>query len=263
MALLRLLAVLAMATSVATAANPTTSDDMGPAAFMWPEDRVWSAAADNTAPCGSVARVGNRTNFPLTNGQVALVDQKEAHSVQLSISYDDDPKEDNDFTTLIKPEAMAELDKGHTCVNVQNPPPFIKAGANATFQIKYVASFDKPDKETFYACADITYVEFANFKEKVPCFNATVPEDSKKDTPTPTSDASKNSGSASSGLSGGGTAGVVIGVVGGVALIAVAALLIYRRRQQRLRMLRQKFSPRNIKPDGQHRDSPSVRSESA
>ncbi|KAF5123323.1 hypothetical protein E5D57_011235 [Metarhizium anisopliae] len=239
MALLRLLTVLAMATSVATAANPTTSDDMGPAAFMWPEDRVWSAAADNTAPCGSVARVGNRTNFPLN------------------------PKEDNDFTTLIKPEAMAELDKGHTCVNVQNPPPSIKAGANATFQIKYVASFDKPEKETFYACADITYVDFANFKEKVPCFNATVPEDSKKDTPTPTSDASKNSGSASSGLSGGGTAGVVIGVVGGVALIAVAALLIYRRRQQRLRMLRQKFSPRNIKPDGQHRDSPSVRSESA
>lgn len=66
MALLRLLAVLAMAASVATAANPTTSDDMGPAAFMWPEDRVWSAAADNTAPCGSVARVGNRTNFPLS-----------------------------------------------------------------------------------------------------------------------------------------------------------------------------------------------------
>lgn len=174
-----------------------------------------------------------------------------------------DPKEDNDFTTLIKPEAMAELDKGHTCVNVQNPPPSIKAGANATFQIKYVASFDKPDKETFYACADITYVDFANFKEKVPCFNATVPEDTKKNTPTPTSDASKNSGSASSGLSGGGTAGVVIGVVGGVALIAVAALLIYRRQQQRLRMLRQKFSPRNIKPDGQHRDSPSFRSESA
>ncbi|KID94845.1 wsc2, partial [Metarhizium majus ARSEF 297] len=244
MALMRLLAVLAMATSVATAANPTSSDDMGPAAFMWPEDRVWSAAADNTAPCGSVARVGNRTNFPLTNGQVALVDQKEAYSVQISNSYDDDPKEDNDFTTLIKPEAMAELDKGHTC-------------------IKYVASFDKPEKETFYACADITYVDFANFKEKVPCFNATVPEDSKKNTPTPTSDVSKNSGSAGSGLSGGGTAGVVIGVVGGVALIAAAALLIYRRKQQRLRMLRQKFSPRNIKPDGQHRDSPSVRSESA
>lgn len=40
-------------------------DDMGPAAFMWPPDRVWSAAADNTSPCGSVASPSNRTDFPL------------------------------------------------------------------------------------------------------------------------------------------------------------------------------------------------------
>lgn len=39
--------------------------DMGPAAFMWPADRVWSAAADNTAPCGSVADPSDRTDFPL------------------------------------------------------------------------------------------------------------------------------------------------------------------------------------------------------
>lgn len=41
------------------------SDEMGPAAFMWPKDRVWSAAMDNTAPCGSVAGAGNRTEYPL------------------------------------------------------------------------------------------------------------------------------------------------------------------------------------------------------
>ncbi|KAG8424884.1 hypothetical protein J3458_001640 [Metarhizium acridum] len=126
---------------------------------------------------------------------------------------------------------MAELDKGHTCVNLKISPSFVKPGSNATLQIKYVASFDKPENETFYACADITYVEFANFKEKVPCFNATVPDDSKKDTPEPTSDASKNSDSTNSGLSGGNAAGVVIDVVDGVALIAAAALLIYRRKQ--------------------------------
>lgn len=40
-------------------------DDMGPAAFMWPADRVWSAAADNTAPCGSVHDPANRTDFPM------------------------------------------------------------------------------------------------------------------------------------------------------------------------------------------------------
>jgi hypothetical protein len=38
---------------------------MGPVAFLWPADREWSAAADNTAPCGSSVGVTNRTNFPL------------------------------------------------------------------------------------------------------------------------------------------------------------------------------------------------------
>ena len=38
---------------------------MGPAAFMWPSDRPWSADVDNIAPCGSSAGVGNRTNYPI------------------------------------------------------------------------------------------------------------------------------------------------------------------------------------------------------
>lgn len=48
-------------------------DSMGPAAFMWPADRVWSAAMDNTAPCGSVAGPGNRTGFPLSRFKVVTV----------------------------------------------------------------------------------------------------------------------------------------------------------------------------------------------
>jgi hypothetical protein len=50
---------------VALATAISADDEMGPAAFMWPEDRVWSGAMDNTAPCGSVATAGNRTEFPL------------------------------------------------------------------------------------------------------------------------------------------------------------------------------------------------------
>lgn len=50
--------------------NPSTSsvtdDNMGPAAFMWPPDRVWSGDMDNQAPCGSRAAPGNRTKFPLS-----------------------------------------------------------------------------------------------------------------------------------------------------------------------------------------------------
>lgn len=39
---------------------------MGPAAFLWPPDRLWGAAYDNNAPCGSSTGAVNRTNFPLS-----------------------------------------------------------------------------------------------------------------------------------------------------------------------------------------------------
>lgn len=42
------------------------STEMGPAAFMWPPDRLWGAAYDNNAPCGSSTGAVNRTNFPLS-----------------------------------------------------------------------------------------------------------------------------------------------------------------------------------------------------
>lgn len=42
------------------------SDNMGPAAIMWPADRAWSDKHDNSAPCGSDASVGDRTPFPLS-----------------------------------------------------------------------------------------------------------------------------------------------------------------------------------------------------
>ncbi|EME83359.1 uncharacterized protein MYCFIDRAFT_38714 [Pseudocercospora fijiensis CIRAD86] len=46
--------------------NTTHSPEMGPAAFMWPPDRPWSAESDHIPPCGSSSGVGNRTGFPLS-----------------------------------------------------------------------------------------------------------------------------------------------------------------------------------------------------
>lgn len=66
------LAVVSVATaqSEPKPTNPSTAsvkdDDMGPAAFMWPPDRVWSGDMDNQAPCGSRSAAGNRTKFPLS-----------------------------------------------------------------------------------------------------------------------------------------------------------------------------------------------------
>jgi hypothetical protein len=78
---------------------------MGPVAFMWPSDRVWSGSEDNVAPCGNAA-IMNRTDYPVggmyfshltkthadTNlpavtSKVALTIASEAWNVALRIAY--------------------------------------------------------------------------------------------------------------------------------------------------------------------------------
>ncbi|KAJ0330624.1 hypothetical protein COL922a_012280 [Colletotrichum nupharicola] len=230
--------------SVAYAQDNVMDDDMGPAAFMWPADRVWSGDMDNQAPCGSKSGVENRTEFPLVNGQVALVAQDDYYNTQISISYKNDPTSNSEFETLIENQSVADLNPGHTCVNIANPPSSVTAGSNATLQIIYKADWDAPHNQTFYACADITYVELANFNTRIPCFNATEPgEDDLKATASPSAssiNSASNSGSGSSSfgskkLSGGAIAGIVIGAVAGVGLLLGAALFFYRRSQQKKR----------------------------
>jgi hypothetical protein len=60
------LALSALATAVVAQHGASELGNMGPVAFLWPEDRAWDADHDNTAPCGSVAAVGNRTRFPIS-----------------------------------------------------------------------------------------------------------------------------------------------------------------------------------------------------
>ncbi|KAM5383498.1 hypothetical protein ACJZ2D_001947 [Fusarium nematophilum] len=199
-----------MTASAYAAIDMGDKDEMGPAAFMWPADRVWSAAMDNTAPCGSVASPGNRSEFPLEKGAVALVGQDESFDIQLSISYSSDPKSNSDFETLIEADWFRSIDPGHTCVQVPDAPGDVSPGDNATLQIKYIATFDNPENETFYACADIT-----------------------------------------SGLSGGATAGIVIGSLAGVAFVALAAFLLYRRKSRKEGAIRQQQTARGVSWDDQ------------
>ncbi|KAF6812138.1 hypothetical protein CPLU01_14961 [Colletotrichum plurivorum] len=237
-------AVVALGLASLAAAQHTKQDDeMGPAAFMWPADRVWSGDMDNQQPCGSKSGVANRTKFPLIGGKVALVAQDDYYNTKISISYKNEPTDNIDFNTLIQEQSVADLNPGHTCVDIPNPPSAIVAGSNATLQIIYRADWDAPHNQTFYACADITYVEPANFSERIPCFNATEPgEDDIAATASPSassSNSASNSGSSSGGggnkLSGGAIAGIVIGAVAGLALLIGAALFFYRRSQQQKR----------------------------
>lgn len=81
-----------------------TEEEMGPAAFLWPPDRAWSAHIDNHAPCGSVEGPGKRVEFPLSTstislppiatnihppagGRISLVAQDDSYETMIGISY--------------------------------------------------------------------------------------------------------------------------------------------------------------------------------
>ncbi|KAK0720110.1 hypothetical protein B0H67DRAFT_608839 [Lasiosphaeris hirsuta] len=240
-----------------------TSTDMGPASFMWPPDRAWSGQMDNTAPCGSVDSVVNRTEFPLAGGKVSLTAQDDSYGAFLSISFKNDPKTQSDFNFVLNTIPITEIDPGHTCFRVADPPSDIAPGTNATIQLMYTADFDRPENQTFYACADITYVRPESFTTAIPCFNATedtdvpaptstgvptgLPGHGDNEPPLTTPGATPKPASGGVVLSKGAIAGIVVGTVVGLALIAGLALLFYRERQKKNRLERQRDSARGVK----------------
>lgn len=165
---------------------------------------------------------------------------------------------------------ITSLAEGHQCYPVPNPPADIEASRNATLQIRYISDFEEDRNQTFYACADITYVPTSQFTYQVPCFNATVDDfdlpdgdDDDSDDSNETSSASAagasatssvsgTSESSSSGLSGGAIAGIVIGVVVGVGAVLGLLLFMWRRSQQKKRLREQEASLRTVKWDQQN-----------
>lgn len=163
-----------------------------------------------------------------------------------------------------------------------NPAIDTEAGSNATFQIKYTADMESDKNETYYACADVTYVPASKFTYSIPCFNVTsddftaVTTSSTGTGPTATagssngsndkskadSDSDPNSGGGS-GLSGGAIAGIVVGSVAGLA-IGVALLFGYRRLLQKYRLARSQASARSMdwvesaRPEADHSPSSSI-----
>ncbi|KAJ9133032.1 Gpi anchored protein [Pleurostoma richardsiae] len=227
---------------------------MGPVAFLWPDDRPWSADADNTAPCGSSSGVVNRTIFPLSQGSVALSIADDAYDVEFSISYSSNPTAQSDFTQEIV-EDVAEVEPGHQCYKIAAIPSTVTAGTNATIQLEYWAKYDSENggnNQSFYACADITFVEASDFDIQVPCFNVTADDFSlpastssaatSAATPAATSaatgaaasatEAATSSKSSSDGLSGGAKAGIAVGVVvASLLIVAAIAFVVFRRRK--------------------------------
>jgi len=64
--IMRTIQILPIVCLLSTTVVGQMDDNMGPAAVLWPSDRAFSEANDNTAPCGSAAGVSNRTDFPMS-----------------------------------------------------------------------------------------------------------------------------------------------------------------------------------------------------
>jgi hypothetical protein len=133
--------------------------------------------------------------------------------------------------TLVSSSNFPELEPGHECYAVPNPPSNITTGANATLQLSYLSTFDTDTNSTYYACADIKYIPLASFTTNVLCFNVSESSTSSSSSSTSTGSSSKAS---SEGLSGGQIAGIVVGSVAGAAIIAAGLFLLWSRHQRRV-----------------------------
>ncbi|KAI1470178.1 uncharacterized protein F4812DRAFT_457570 [Daldinia caldariorum] len=219
---------------------------MGPVAFLWPNDRPWSASTDNIGPCGSSSGVSNRTAFPLTQGTVALSIADEAWNVNFSIAYDNTPTIQRQFSQQVVSD-VTEIEPGHQCYKIADIPSTVSAGTNATIQLEYWSNVDNElngRNQTFYACADITFVEAKDMTIQPPCFNVTATgfesgDSSSTSTPAASatnavsdSNVAPSSGSAGDGLSGGAKAGIAVGViVASLAIVGAIAFVLLRRRK--------------------------------
>ncbi|KAI0889853.1 uncharacterized protein GGS22DRAFT_149303 [Annulohypoxylon maeteangense] len=216
---------------------------MGPVAFLWPADRPWSASADNSGPCGSASGVTNRTIFPLSQGTVSLSIADEAWNVNFSMAYDNTPTIQSQFSQQVVSE-VTEIEPGHQCYKVANIPSSVTAGSNATIQLAYWSNVDNElggANQTFYACADITFVETKDFNIAAPCFNVTASDfnsgsSSSTSSPVPNatgaSETTSNQSSSSDGLSTGAKAGVAVGViVASLGIVGAIAFILLRKRR--------------------------------
>lgn len=237
--LISLFAVLPAWVSAQAHGEGEEGSSMGPVAFMWPNDRMWEAAHDNTAPCGSTAGPSNRTIFPLSQGSVALSIADDAWHVAFRLAVTDNPTRQADFNDQVV-DNITDIDPGHQCYKI-DALEGIAPGTNATIQLEYWAEYEGESdgrNQSFFACADITFVETQKFNLQVPCFNVTS-EDFAEPTPSsaPTNAGLSASGSPTAGQSSGGNgmstgakAGVAVGaVLGGLAIIGALGFYFWRR----------------------------------
>ncbi|KAH9222428.1 hypothetical protein DL95DRAFT_401964 [Leptodontidium sp. 2 PMI_412] len=233
---------------------------MGPVAFLWPADRAWDGAHDNTGPCGSTAAIVNRTAFPIGSmGTIETTIAADASKMAIRIAYGNSrfPSQLEVFKTKLTRKDptsqtefqdtqgnVTEMEPGHQCYPIKTDAEKVTPGSNATIQIEYIGN-DSGTDETFFACADITFVESATFDATdVMCFNVGesefIPAGSTGTSSTPPASTGTVASpeptvateeKSSGGLSTAAKAGIAVGAIVGTALIAGVTFFALRRKR--------------------------------
>ncbi|KAK9895630.1 hypothetical protein P389DRAFT_170341 [Cystobasidium minutum MCA 4210] len=153
-------AVAASAVSAAPAelqrrGPPTTAP--GALGFAYPPLRGWTQSTASVAPCGGYA-LGGRTDYPLSGGDLSLIQQRDGDDFQLMYSTNADPQSVDDFQTI---STISKLYPGTSCMQAPN---FASLGLSAGAPVTFLTSFTTgPQKTRVYQCADVNLVEAANF----------------------------------------------------------------------------------------------------
>ncbi|KAJ4347475.1 hypothetical protein N0V95_005396 [Ascochyta clinopodiicola] len=180
-------------------------------------------------------------------GAVALSIADEAWHIAFRLAVSDNPTTQAAFVDQVV-NNITDVDPGHQCYSIDRLEG-IPAGTNATIQLEYWSEYEgenNGNNQSFFACADITFVETIDFSIKVPCFNVTSED---FNAPTPSASASGTSpsntglsasqsaspdqssgGGGGGGLSTGAKAGIAVGaVIGGLALLGAIGFFLWRR----------------------------------
>ncbi|ORY90705.1 hypothetical protein BCR35DRAFT_349647 [Leucosporidium creatinivorum] len=182
----------------------TTYTSPGIVGLLYPPIRGWSSSTVGKEPCGGFS-LGDRVDFPLNGGPVAL--QLEDSATNVVVQYSTQPNPiTNQFSTFY---TIGDASEGYRCASA---PTFgsdgLSAGQSVTFRVMYQTASDPTYK---YQCADVTLVEDYNYfvSSDFTCSNAT----------TSVADGSSSSSSSSGGLSNASS-----GVIGAFVTLAVLSL---------------------------------------
>ncbi|KAI7822160.1 hypothetical protein BC939DRAFT_398159 [Gamsiella multidivaricata] len=150
----------------------------------YPQSRGFDDDKEPTAPCGGFDTVGNRTQFPLSNGFLEIESFHVKADIKINVAYGNAPSAADFTTAAATPASSISINHpGLACLPL-DLSSFNGAAnnTNATIQVVYNGG-DSP----LYQCADVVLVTSA------PAFNQSMCVNNSNSSPSPSTSGSGTS----------------------------------------------------------------------